>query len=531
MSNRAALYLRSSKDRADISIDAQRRDLHDLAMARGLVVVEEFADAVESGKDEDRPGFQAVIRAIPARGRGWEHILVLDTSRIARRIHIAVHFERDCEKANIRVHYKNLPDIDPITGNLLKVILQGMDEWHSMTSRAKGLAGMAENIRQGWRAGGRAPRGYKLEYHSTGAVRDGAPVLKSKLTPSEEAESVAAYLSARARGVPRGSALQMLQLDWEADSLNPLEWQALTFAGHTVWNVHNEVTKDGYKTGEKRKPRADWMIQRDTHPALISESEAEAILAQLEKQRTRRTRASDRPYLLTGFLVTPAGQSWHGEWDSRMDAALYRVGKGKKIAARRIDHAVVDRLLEDLQSDEVVEHVTKALKDLVDEPIDGRKIVGLEKRLESMTRKVGKLVDLLTDADGAAMDAYKRTISQLEGERAALVAELADLRSRANQHVAVQAFSPDDARRLMRILMVQLKEGLDTGEVITIKAALGGLIDRIELDPESESCTIHYRIATPDTGVMMASPRQIHATPVTWSASLELLPKLNRKAA
>ena len=33
MSNRAALYLRSSKDRSDISIDAQRRALHDLAAA------------------------------------------------------------------------------------------------------------------------------------------------------------------------------------------------------------------------------------------------------------------------------------------------------------------------------------------------------------------------------------------------------------------------------------------------------------------------------------------------------------------
>lgn len=55
MSNRATLYLRSSKDRSDVSIDAQRRALHELAVARGLVVVGEFADAVESGKDDDRP--------------------------------------------------------------------------------------------------------------------------------------------------------------------------------------------------------------------------------------------------------------------------------------------------------------------------------------------------------------------------------------------------------------------------------------------------------------------------------------------
>jgi hypothetical protein len=46
---------------SDVSIDAQRRALHELATARGLVVVDEFADAVESGKDDDRPGWQRLI--------------------------------------------------------------------------------------------------------------------------------------------------------------------------------------------------------------------------------------------------------------------------------------------------------------------------------------------------------------------------------------------------------------------------------------------------------------------------------------
>ena len=55
-------YLRSSKDRIDVSIDAQRRELQLLAKSRNLTIVEEFADAVESGKDANRPGFQNLIR-------------------------------------------------------------------------------------------------------------------------------------------------------------------------------------------------------------------------------------------------------------------------------------------------------------------------------------------------------------------------------------------------------------------------------------------------------------------------------------
>jgi hypothetical protein len=36
---------------------------------------------------------------------------------------------------------------------------------------------MAENVRQGWRAGGKAPRGYELAHTATGAIRDGVPVM------------------------------------------------------------------------------------------------------------------------------------------------------------------------------------------------------------------------------------------------------------------------------------------------------------------------------------------------------------------
>jgi hypothetical protein len=75
-----------------------------------------------------------------------------------------------------------------------------MDEVHSMLSREKGLAGMAENVRRGHRAGGRAPIGYRLERIPTGAIRDGAPVTKSKLEPSEQAPAIAAISKARAAG-------------------------------------------------------------------------------------------------------------------------------------------------------------------------------------------------------------------------------------------------------------------------------------------------------------------------------------------
>lgn len=520
MTNRAALYLRSSKDRSDVSIDAQRRALQELATSKGLLVVAEFADAVESGKDEDRPRFQDLIRHLKSHTRQWEHVLVLDTSRVARRRHLAQIFEHECHRAGVRLQFKNVPDTDPVTGMLLKAILQAMDEWHSLTSRAKGLAGMAENVRQGWRAGGKAPRGYELEYHSTGAIRDGSPVLKSKLKPNDEAPLVATYLRARAAGRPRGLLMRELQLPWTDGSLNDMEWLALTYAGHTVWGMTNELTRDGYVNGTKRKPRAEWTVQRDTHQALITDAEAESLLNQLERRRTASVRTTNHPFLLTGLLFDPDGRPWAGEWDAKMNAGLYRVGKGRRVSCRRVDTAVLEQVRADLDGDEAVRHLLAAMRDLVAEPVDGKAIGAAERRVTQITNKVATLVDLLTEAGDGERDAYRRAISAHEAERAGLLKELQQMRQRAEQHQQAKAFTEADARRLLRVLFEALQSGLDDEDVETTKAALGGLVDKIVLDASAENLHIHYRIGASaeatDTGVSVATLRVVEATPVRW---------------
>jgi DNA invertase Pin-like site-specific DNA recombinase len=310
-SNQAALHLRSSKDRSDVSIDAQRRELTALAGRRGLVVVGEYADVVESGADENRSGLRRLVADIRRRDRGWDTVLLLDTSRLARQPFINVMFERDADRNGVRIVYKSVPDEDPITAVVIKSFMMGIDQWHSLTSKRKGLAGMAENVRQGFRAGGRAPRGCRLVTIGTGTIREGAQVTKSKLEPNDDAPIVSEYLRLRAEGISRTALQRQLKITWPATSLIGMEWNALTYAGHTVWNVHNEFGSEGYKGGVKRRPRSEWVIQRDTHPALVSEAIAETVLQQIERASHSDSRQSAATYLLTGLLKTPAGAPWH----------------------------------------------------------------------------------------------------------------------------------------------------------------------------------------------------------------------------
>src|SRR5688572_20048465 len=112
-------------------------------------------------------------------------------------------------------------------------------------------------------------------------MRDGEPVTKSKLVPNADAPVIAAYLKGRAAGRDGAALARELGLKLSRSTLVGIEWRALTYAGHTVWNVErSRGVAAGYE-GERSEERAR-SVQRNTHPALITEAEAEAILTRLE---------------------------------------------------------------------------------------------------------------------------------------------------------------------------------------------------------------------------------------------------------
>lgn len=484
-----ALYLRSSKDRSDVSIDAQRRALAELAKSRNERIVAEYADAVFSGKDEDRPGFQRLIAAVRDSSRGWDTLLVLDTSRLARRRYIATMFEHDAEQAGVRILYKSVPDADPMSEMLLKSFLQAMDEWHSMVSRAKGLAGMAENVRQGYRAGGRAPIGYELQRIETGTIREGQPVRKSKLIPGPLAPVVQKYLQDRAAGVRRSEAA----FDGIAkSSLVGIEWNALTYAGHTVWNVNAEAGK-----GHKRRPRSEWVVQRDTHPALISDDEAERLLANLEGYSHRAPRTREAGYLLTGMLVTPDGKPFHG------DRGAYRT-KGRQVRADALDEAVVRHVLTDLQSASFVRSVTKAAKGLAkaDAPDPA------EAELRTLDRRMERLLALAEETDTPAP--IMRRMEALERDRQRLEEVVRANTEERTRRQALRNVSEIEVRRLL----VEQAAAIEDASRDRLAKLLRSLVDRIEL--EGPAVRIFYRIRRDK----LASPRGSDPIPVVTTLRL-----------
>jgi DNA invertase Pin-like site-specific DNA recombinase len=516
MRNTATCYIRSSKDRNDVSIDAQMRELTALAETKGLLIVGHYQDVVESAKDENRPGFQALVADLKSSQRTWDHLLMVDTSRLSRRRYMAEVFAHECRKRGVTIIYSKLPDSDPITSSVIIGVMQVFDELHSLMSREKGLAGMAENVRQGFRAGGRAPRGYRLVSQQTGAIRDGQPVEKTTLEPNEDAPLVRQFLTERAQGVPRRRLHQKLHLTWPETSSIGMEYNALTYAGHTVWNQHNERIDGKYKGGTKRRPRAEWVIQRDTHPALISDTEAEAILATRDNSRHaeggRQGRRTSANYLLTGLLKTPDGQPWYGDGKGTY-YRVYREGrKGKWVPREALETAVVRHVVADLTSPIFVRALLKEARKIQSNlPVDPT--LPLRDRIAEITRQTTRAMTLAVQLDnpGPAL----QMVNDLEKERAALATEI----QRQEQEQAQQQSLAMMDETMIRQFLEGLAETLELSDREAMKDALAALIEVILLDPDTQAAEITYKIDVSNRN-SLASPRLRRANAVTATVPL-----------
>ena len=490
MPRQAVLYLRSSKDRSAVSLASQRHELIALAKNKNLIVSSEYSDAVESGKDTDRPGFQSLLRDLKTKSRAWTVVLMYDTSRLGRRRYIAEAFRHECKKLGVDIIFATVPEVDPISQVILDSVLQAMDEVHSLMSREKGLAGMAENVRQGFRAGGRAPYGYKLAIIDTGQVRDGIAVTKSKLEPDTDSHKIAGWLKGRALGRSGAALASELGICLAKSSLSHLEWSALTYAGHTVWNVHRG--KDDAGQG-RRRPRSEWIITRNTHPALIADDEAEAILTRLEGKKTARaSRVRITDYLLSGILLTPSGAAWHG------NAGNYRAGK-TNIRTSILDDALLNQVAADLRTDEFVQLLTEQAR-RTQQPGDGVETAVLNNQVRELDIRIDRLLGLIEQTD--MPEPLLRRIEELEKERRIGASRMAVLVEEARRAKVLAAVKESDVRRMIDAIA----EDMATLNRDHLKDFLRQIIESLTLDPATRTGEIRYRIGA--SGVKLASPRE-----------------------
>jgi len=499
MARKAALYVRSSKDRHDVSVESQSRELTDFAKQRGDLIIAEFADRIESAKTDDRPGFQAMIAEAKSKTRRFDVLYCYDTSRFSRRQYHAQIYKQLLKSHGVELIFLKLPKTDTILDPIIESLMEAFDEFHSQKSKMDGLRGMRENIKQGWRAGGRALLGYQLHKEIVG-MRDGQPLTKSKLVPDPKTfGEVQRYLRGRARGQSRRELQAQLKRKIPYSTLVYVEDNAMTYAGHTVWNRHREFVDGAYVGSGKGRYRdqSEWEICRDTHEPMITDEEVEAIFRERDKQRRRQSRYRRNHYLLSSLMNCSCGARVDG------DGGYYRCHERcgvRAIKKETLERAVLETIFSEVFSEEYLTTLQQEVVQLIKSrrPQKGTLMAQVTRQIREVDRQVSDLAGMLTEVR------HRRPlierIDALEDQRQSLEAELLDLEN--DEPPKIISMSRTDLKAFAQ----QWRSDLEGGTMDKRKAVFRQLISEARFDGE-ELEIVPNTATLAGTGVKLASPR------------------------
>lgn len=142
-------------------LDTQRKEIEKYCKANKLELVEIFSDEGISGTTTDRPGLISLLSSL----NGTNKVVVLNTSRLWRKDTAKVLIRREIEKAkgdiiSIEQPTYSIYNTDP-NDFLINGFMELLDQYERMSISMKLAKGRKTKARNGTKACGVAPIGYK----------------------------------------------------------------------------------------------------------------------------------------------------------------------------------------------------------------------------------------------------------------------------------------------------------------------------------------------------------------------------------
>ena len=319
-----ALYERLSKDDEQQgesnSILNQKRFLEDFARKSGMTNIKHFTDDGYTGRNFNRPGFQAMLAEAEAGKIGT--IIVKDMSRFCRNyLEVGFYTEILFPKKQIRfVAINNSVDSDKPQDNDFTPFLNIMNEWYAKDTSNKIKAIFKSRMKDGMRCSGSIPYGYKRkpDDKQTLIVDEPAAEVVRKIfrlvCQGNSTTAIAEMLTADKVLIPSAyAALNQPKNCRHKNVADPYRWSATTvgyildrqeYLGHTVLG---KSICENFKTKQRRAATPDeLMIFPDTHEAIIDQDTWD-IARKIREWRTAPTPTAC-PAWCTVRIVVP-------EWD------------------------------------------------------------------------------------------------------------------------------------------------------------------------------------------------------------------------
>lgn len=423
---RTAIYARFSSDnQRQESITAQFRAIKAYCEKKQYLVVKEYTDEAESGKTDDRPAFQQMVR--DAKGGLFDIVVFHKIDRNARNEYDYYYYKRLLKKAGVSIEYADQQFDDSPEGKMLEAVMVGVSAFYSRNLAREVIKGMRENAYKSKHNGGTPALGYD--------VIDGEYVINES-----EAAIVRLIFSKRAEGASLGEIIKELSSrGCTTKRGKPFGKNSITDLLRNEKYIGNYIFGRGitYEDGTRSSRAGKNVIKIENAIPPIVDMETWGKVQGLITTRAVSPVNKHRNYLLTGVIKCQCGAAMVGTTTTTRGVPHYYykcntyqrlalVGTGhERVRAEKVEHAVME---------ELTVKIAENKNELIDAYMDAQAKVGsghdyelvdLTKRLKDKESKIDNLLNAI--AAGVNPEAIKKKVDDLTTEKELIIARIHEI--------------------------------------------------------------------------------------------------------
>lgn len=402
---KAAIYARfSSNNQREESIDAQLRVCRKYAADHEITVVKEYTDSALSGRTDQRPAFQRMIRE--SANREFDTLLIYSHDRFSRDKYDTAIYKSKLKRNGVRVISATMPLDDSPEAGLMESIMEGFAQYYSENLARSTKRGLEENALN-CKSNGGLPIGYRSEKGTLVIEPVGAKVVQIVFEMYADGigkKAICDYLNGEGFRTNRGHLFRINSLT-----------HILANERYTGVYMYDGVRTDGGL------------------PAIISKELFET--AQKTAQRHKRSHGAPRgkeEYILSGKafcgrcgkpLVGESGTSHNGELYKYYKCSARKKDPKKccKAAERKedLESFVVDYIRRNVLTDEMIEEIAQKEYELLDqEAQDKCLLAAYQAQYKDVSEKIENLLQAIEA--GIFTTKTKDRLQELENQQSLL---------------------------------------------------------------------------------------------------------------
>lgn len=368
-----------------------------------MTVINEYCDRAISGKTDNRPSFQRLIK--DSEKGHFDAVVMYTLDRFARNRYDSAIYKAKLKKNGVKVYYAKQPMPDTPEGIILESVLEGYAEYYSENLSRNIKRGLKENALQCIATGGAGlplgyvigeDRKYKIDPVGAKIVQEIFQMYADGMSTTQIIKECneRGYKTSRGNSFNKNSLRTMLKND--------------KYIG--VYRFMDVVIEDGV-------------------PPIISRELFNKVQATLSHNFSARARnKAKEDYLLTTKLFCGhCGASMVGESGTSKSGKVHFYYKcvdrkrkhscNKKVEKKDwIEEVVVRFTVEKVLTDENIDRIaTKAMEIIEKESADTTYIEGLQSELKDINKKIKNIMTAIEE--GIITSTTKGRLEELEAEK------------------------------------------------------------------------------------------------------------------